>query len=39
MGQALILNFPVAKTTIYRLDMALQAMAEPPAWTLMNELV
>ncbi|KAK7912259.1 Fumagillin dodecapentaenoate synthase [Apiospora marii] len=39
MGRDLIQNFPLAETTIRRLDKALQTMAQPPTWTLMAELV
>ncbi|KAJ2981691.1 hypothetical protein NUW58_g6624 [Xylaria curta] len=38
MGADLIKSFPLAKTVIQDLDNVLQALPEPPKWTLMEEL-
>ncbi|KAI1765524.1 PKSKA1 [Hypoxylon sp. FL1150] len=38
MGADLVKSFPLAKTVIQELDSVLQALPEPPKWTLLEEL-
>jgi len=38
MGKGLIEQFPLARATIQRLDTALEALPQPPPWTLLGRL-
>ncbi|KAI0434033.1 reducing type I polyketide synthase [Xylaria sp. FL1042] len=38
MGKQLLENFPLARTTVERLDHVLQSLPNPPEWSLVSEL-